>query len=259
MKSNLLLQRCPLGRSVKMPQWAEATMVGVGTQAAGEAMITTPKVAVEATTEEDMETRELEEVAAERGRFMEQMEVEEGEAVTTRATIRMHEVIREEEAEVVMEEEGTPREAFWTLGIMGEEVEEVVTMTITTKTEAGIKREAGVEGVGEAGEGEAEEEEEEDKGEAGEEEVGRILTREDSLNSSSNTGVSTTTKLALIKADTTLVKDKVWGGHIRVHSKTDCFCCLNGFKMPYLMLTFQIKLTQILNKDTEILHTITEY
>lgn len=206
MRSSLLLQKCPPGRNVRMPPRVEDTTVGVGMQVAGEAMIITPKAVVEATTE-DMETGELEEVAAERERCMEEMEVEEGEAVTARVTIRMQEVIREEEeAEVVTEEEGTTKEACRTLGIMGEEA---ATTTITTKTQAGIRREAGVEEAGEAGEGGAEEEE--DKGEAGEEEGGRILTREDSLNNSFNTVVSTTTKLVLIKEDTTLVKDGVWG------------------------------------------------
>lgn len=207
MRLSLLLQRCPPGRSVKMPPRVEDTTVGVGRQVAGEATITTPTVAVEGTTEEDMETGDLEEVVAEQGRCMEEMEVEEGEAVTTRATIRMQEFITEEEAEVVTEEQETTKEVSRTVGIMGEE-EEGVTMTITTKMEAGIRREAGVEEVGEAGEGEAEEE---DKGEAGEEEGGKILTKEDSSNSSSNTVVSTTTKLALIKADTTQVKVTVWG------------------------------------------------
>lgn len=128
--------------------------------------------------------------------------------VTTRATIKMQEVIRGEEGEVVTEEEGTTKEASRTLVTMEEE-EQAVTTTITTKMEAGIRREAGVEEVGGAGEEEAEEDK--DKEEAGEGEGARILTKEDSLNSSSNMGGSTTAKQALIKADTTLVENAAWG------------------------------------------------
>ncbi|KAK2832658.1 hypothetical protein Q5P01_016547 [Channa striata] len=148
-----------------------------------------------------------EEEAAEGGKCREagEMEVEAGEAVTTRATIRMQEVIREEAGEVVMEEEQTTTEASRILGIMEEEA---VTMTITTKMEVGIRREVGVEEVGGAEEGEVEVQEA--KGEGGEVEGVRILTTEDSLNSSFNMVGSTTTKLALIKADTTLVEDPVW-------------------------------------------------
>lgn len=209
MRLSLLLQRCPPGRSVRMLPKAEDTMVGVGMEAAGGAMITTPKVVVEdmrEEAEEDMETGEVEEEAGGRCREAGEMGVEEEEAVTTRAIIKMQEVIRGEEGEVVTE--GATKEASTTLATMEEEEEEV-TMTITTKMEAGIRREVGVEEVGGAGEEEAEEEE--DKEEAGEGEGARILTKEDSLNSSSNMAGSTTTKLALIKADTTLVEDTEWG------------------------------------------------
>ncbi|KAK9541979.1 hypothetical protein VZT92_001985 [Zoarces viviparus] len=222
-------------------------MVGVGMEAAGGAMITTPKVAVEdmkEEAEEDMETGEVEEEAAEGGRCREAGEkvLEEGEAVTARATIKMPEVIKGEEGEVATEEEGTTKEAFRILATMEEEEEEeeeevvveVVTMTITNKMEAGIRREEGVEEVVGAGEEEAEEEKEAEEKEAeeekdeeeekedeeeekeaeeedGEAEGGRILTKEDSLNSSSNMAGSTTAKLALIKADTTLVEHTVRG------------------------------------------------
>lgn len=82
-------------------------------------------------------------------------------------------------------------------------------MTVTTKMGAGIRRGEGVEEVGVAGEEEVEEEE--DKEEVGEGEGGIILTKEDSLNSSSNMAGNTTAKLALIKADTTLAEDRLWG------------------------------------------------
>lgn len=206
MRLSRLLRRCPPGRSVRMLPKAEDTMLGVGMEAAGGATITTPKVAVEdmrEEAEEDMEKGEAEEVL-EGGRCREagEKEVEEGEAITVRATIKTQEVIRGEEGEVVTEEEGTTKEASRTLATMEEEV---VTMTITTKMEAGIMRGVGVEEVGGAGVEEVEEEE--DKEVAGEGEGVRILTKEDSLNSSSNMAGSTTTKLALIKADTTLVED----------------------------------------------------
>lgn len=184
-------------------------MGGVGMEEAGEATIITPKVAVEdmkEEAEEDMETEEAEEEAPEEGRCREAGEMEEGEVVTIRATIMMLEVIRGEEGEGVMEE-GTIREASRTLATMEEEEAAVVIMTVTTKTEIGTKREVGVEEVGGAGE----EEVEEDKEEAGEGEGDKILIKEDSLSSSSNMVGSTTTKLALIKADTTLVEDTVWG------------------------------------------------
>ncbi|KAF1376077.1 hypothetical protein PFLUV_G00226880 [Perca fluviatilis] len=94
-----------------------------------------------------------------------------------------------------------------------EEVEEAVPMTITKKMQVGIRREVAVEEVVGVGEEEAEvvEEEEQDKEEAGEGEGARILTKEDSLNSSSNMAGNTTTKLALIKAGSTLVEDSVKG------------------------------------------------
>lgn len=106
---------------------------------------------------------------------------------------------------MVTEQEGTTKEVSRTLATM----EEAVTMTITTKMEAGIRKEVGFEEVGGAGEEEVEEDK--DKEEAGEGEGVKILIKEDSLNSSSNMVVSTTTKLALTKADTTLVEDTVRG------------------------------------------------
>ncbi|KAI9525091.1 hypothetical protein NQZ68_012605 [Dissostichus eleginoides] len=199
-----------------MPPKAEDTTVGVGMEAAGGSTTNTPKVDVEDMREEEVE----EEEAAEGGRCREagEKEVEEGEALTTRATIKMQEVIRGEEGEGATEEEGTTKQAFRTL--LSTEEAEAVTMTIT------IRREAGVEEVAGAGEEEAEEQEqeqveeeeeeqeeqvEEDKVEAGEGEGGRILIKEDSLNSSSNKAGSTTTKLALLKADNTPVEEE-WGG-----------------------------------------------
>lgn len=189
----------------------EVTMVE-GMEAAGGDMITIPKVAAEATIEEDKERGEVEEVVAEGVKCREAGEMEVvGEAVTTRATTTMQVVIRVEEEEEVTEEEAT-KEDFRTLATTEEEAAAVVvavTMTITTKMEAGIRREVGVEEA----EGVEEEvaEEEEDKAEAGEGEEARILTKEDSLNSSSNMAGSTTTKLALIKADIILVEDTAWG------------------------------------------------
>lgn len=233
MRLRRLLQRCRLGRSARMPPKVEDTMVGVGMEATGGATITTPKVAVEdmrEEAEEDMETGEAEEEAAEGGRCREagEMEVEEGEAVTIRATIKMQEVIRGEEGEVVTEE-GTTKEASRMLATMEEE--EALTMTTTNKTETGIRREVGVEEVGEAGEEEVEEEEE-DKEEAGEGEEARILTKEVSLNSFFSTAGSTTTKLVLIKADTTPVEDAVWGTvaeSIQINGSSRLY----RFEMPY--------------------------
>lgn len=232
MRLSRLLQRCPPGRSVRMLPKAEDTMVGVATEAAGGATITTPKVAVEDMREEageDMERGEVEEEVAEGGRCRVAGEkvVEEVEVVTTRATIKIQEVIRGEEGEVVTEEEETTKEASRTLDTMEEAAVAAVTMTTTTKMEAGTRREAGVEEVGGAG-GEEAEEDKEEAGE-GEGEGARILTKEDSLNSSSNMAGSTTTKPALIKADTTLVEDAVRGHRSRVHSKIDCFSCVNRF------------------------------
>ncbi|KAL7382909.1 hypothetical protein ABVT39_001488 [Epinephelus coioides] len=190
----------------------EEDTMGMEAEAEAEgATITTAKVVGEDMREEvevDMETGEVEEEAAaegERCRVAGEMEVEEGEAVTTRDTIKM------QEGEVAMEEV-TIKEASRTLATMEEEEEEeeevvVVTMTVITKMEAGILREVGVEEV--VGAGEEEAEEEADKGEAGEGEEARISTKEDRLNSSSNMAGSTTTKRALIKADTTLVEDIV--------------------------------------------------
>lgn len=165
MKLSLLLQRCPPGRSVRMLPKAEDIMVQVGMEVVGEAMITTSKVAVEdmrEELEEDMETGEAEE-APEGERFREagEMEVEQGEVVTFRATIQIQEVIRAKEGEEVTEEEEITKEVSRTQATMVEEV----TMTLTTKMEAGIRRESGGEEVGGAGE---EGVEEQDKEEAGE-------------------------------------------------------------------------------------------
>lgn len=92
--------------------------------------------------------------------------MEEGGAATTRATIRIQGLIREEEPKVLMEEEQTPKEAARTLGIMGGGEEGAATVTVTTKTEAGIRRgvEVEVEQVGGAEAGEAEEEAGEEEG-----------------------------------------------------------------------------------------------
>lgn len=143
MRLSRLLRRCPPGRNVRMLPKAEDTMVGVGTEVAGGATITTPKVAEEDMREEaeaDMETEEVEEEAAGGGRCREagETEVEEEEVVTTKATTKMQEAIRGEEGEAVTEEEGTTKEASRTLvTTVGEEA---VTMTITTKMEAGRDR-----------------------------------------------------------------------------------------------------------------------
>ena len=112
----------------------------------------------------------------------------------------------EPEGEVGTEELGTMKELSRNLASMEEEE---VTMTVTTKMGAGIRRGEGVEEVGVAGEEVVEEEE--DKEEAGEGEGGILLTKADSLNSSSNMAGNTTAKLALIKADTTLAEDRLWG------------------------------------------------
>lgn len=134
-------------------------------EVAGGATITTPKVAVEDMKEEGerMGTGEAKEEAPEGERCREawETEVEEREAVIIRAIIKIQEVVREEEGEVVMEEEeeeGTTKAASRTLATMEEE--EVVTMTITTKMEAGIRRGAGLADVEGEGEEEAVEEEE---------------------------------------------------------------------------------------------------
>lgn len=217
MRLSRLLQRCPPGRSVRMLPKAEDTTVEVGMEAIGGATITTPKVDVEGMREEvDLEEyaatgeAEEEEVPEEAScREAGETVVEEGEEVTIRATFQMQEVIRGEEGEVGTEELGTMKELSRNLASMEEEEEEEVTMTVTTKMGAGIRRGEGVEEVGVAGEEEVEEEE--DKEEVGEGEGGIILTKEDSLNSSSNMAGNTTAKLALIKADTTLAEDRLWG------------------------------------------------
>lgn len=232
-----LLQRCRLGRSARMPPKVEDTMVGVGIQETGGGMTTTPKVAVEDMREEAEEDMEAEEEAAEGGRCREAGEMEEeeeGEAVTIRATIKMQGVIRGEEGEVVTE--GTTKEASRMLATMEEE--EALTMTTTTKMETGIRREVGVEEVGEAGEEEVEEEE--DKEEAGEGEEARILTKEVSLNSSFSTAGSTTTRLVLIKADTTQVEDAAWGT-VAESIQIDGSSCLYRFEMPYLEFSAWLK------------------
>lgn len=220
-----LLQRCPHGRSVRMlPKVVDTTAV-VGMEAAGGATITTPTVAVEAMRREEEKGAGEEEVAeAARCREAGGMEVEGGEVVITRATIKTEEVIRVEVAEEAIEEGegGTTKEGSRNPATM-EAVE--VTMTVTTKMGAGTRREAGVE--------EAEEEEaEEDKGVGGEGEEARILTKEDSLNSSFNMADSTTTKQALIKADTTQVEESV-GHRSIVHTTLDYFSSVNKSTMPY--------------------------
>lgn len=57
MRSSLLPLRCPPGRSVRMLPRGD-TIVGVGMEAAGGAMITTPKVAVEDMSEAAAEEEE---------------------------------------------------------------------------------------------------------------------------------------------------------------------------------------------------------
>jgi len=216
VRSSLHPQKCPPGRSVRMLPKVEDIMVE-DRVATGGATTTTPKVVVEAMREEGLDTmtREVEELVAEGERCKEagEMEVVEEEVAIAKATIKMQEGIMWEEGEEVMEEETTEEEeeeeaaaaapkAVTRIPAIMEEVG--VTMTIITKTEAGIRREAGaveVEGVGD--------EVEEDKAVAGEAEGGRISIKEDSLNSSSNMEGSTTTKLASIKADTTQVEDTV--------------------------------------------------
>lgn len=206
MRLSLLLQRCLPGRNVRMLRKVEDTIVGVGMEVAKGAMTTTPKVDVEDMREEaeGMVIGVVEEEVPEGGRCREtgETKVEEGEAVTIRAIIKMQEVVRGEEGGVVMGEEGTTKAASRTLATMEEE--EVVTMTITTMMEAGIRTGAWVEEVVEGGEEEVEEGV--DREEAGELEGGRILTKEDSLSSSFSMAGRTTTKLALINSDTTLAK-----------------------------------------------------
>lgn len=164
-------------------------MAAVGTEVAGEDTITALKVAVGAMRgepgEEDTGREEVEE------------EVEEGEAVTTRATIRMQEVITGEEEEEVMEE--TTKEASRIPTTMEEAAADTM-MAVITKTEVAVEEVEGVE--------EEEEGEEEDKEGAGEEEGGRILTKEDSLNSSSSMVGSIIARLALVKADIILAEGR---------------------------------------------------
>lgn len=194
VRSRRLLQRCLHGRSVRMLPKAVDIMVGAGTEVEGAVTTTTPTAAAEAMR------REGEEEGAEGGRCRVaggtavEEEEEEGEAVTTRVTIKTLEVIMGVEGEVgIEEEEGTTKEASRsqvTMEVAG------VTMTTTTKTEAGIRTEAGPEEAEDA-------EDEEDKGEAGEGEEARVLTKEDSLNSSFNMADSTTTRPASPTAGTT--------------------------------------------------------
>lgn len=192
-------------------------MAAVGMEVAGEDTIKALKVAVGAMRgepgEEDTGREEVEE------------EVEEGEAVITRATIRMQEVITGEEEEEVMEE--TTKEASRIPTTMEEEeAAAVATMTaVITKTEVAVEEVGGVE--------EEEEGEEEDKEGAGEEEGGRILTKEDSLNSSSSMVGSITARLALVKADIILAEGSA-GQHSRVH--VDCFSFMNSSKRPYQLI-----------------------
>lgn len=215
MRLSLRLQRCPPGRSVKMLPKLEDTMAAVGMEVAGEDTITALKVAVGAMRgepgEEDTGREEVEE------------EVEEGEAVTTRATIRMQEVITGEEEEEVMEE--TTKEASRIPTTMEEEAAAATMTAVITKTEVAVEEVGGVE--------EEEEGEEEDKEGAGEEEGGRILTKEDSLNSSSSMVGSITARLALVKADIILAEGSA-GQHSRVH--VDCFSFMNSSKMPYQLI-----------------------
>ena len=152
MRSSRLLQRCPPGRSVRTLPKAEDTTVEVGMEAVGGATITTPKVDVEGMREEvdleeDAATGEAEEEVPEEASCREAGEkvVEEGEGVTIRATFQMQGVIRGEEGEVGTEELGTMKELSRNLASMEEEE---VTMTVTTKMGAGIRRGEGVEEVG---------------------------------------------------------------------------------------------------------------
>lgn len=197
MRLSLLLQRCLPGRNVRMLRKVEDTIVAVGMEVARGATTTTPKVDVEDMREEEEETGEVEEEAPEGGRCRElgEIKVEEGEAVIIRAIIKMQEVVRGEEGGVVMVEQGTTKAASRTPATMEEEV---VTMTITTMMEAGIRTGGWVEEVVEGGEEEVEE--------AGEVGGGRILTKEDRLSSSFSMVGRTTTKLALINSDTTRAK-----------------------------------------------------
>lgn len=116
------------------------------------------------------------------------------------------------EEEEHMEEVGATKEGSRNQGIMevaaaaAAEEEVAVTMTVTTKMQDGIRREVEVAEAEEAGEEEAVAEEV-DRGEDGELEGALILTKVDSLNSSSSRGGSTIIKLALIKGDITLVED----------------------------------------------------
>lgn len=208
MRLKLRLQRCQPGRNVRMHHRVEDSMVGVGMEVAGGAMITIHKVAVEDMKEEGggTGTGEVEgEVAEEercRGAWETEAEAEGGEAVIIRDIIKM-EVVRGEGGEGVMEGEGTTRAASKTLATMEEEV----TMTTTTKMEIGIRRGVVLAGLEGDGEGEAEEEEGGHKEGAGGAEGGSILTKEDSSNSSSNMAGSTTTRLASVNSNTTPVKD----------------------------------------------------
>lgn len=122
----------------------EGNMAEVGTGVGEGATSSTTKVA-EGDTREEVEGKETGEA-----------EAEEQEGAT----------IRVEEEEAMEEEEETTRATFRTLGTM----EVVVTMTTTTRMEAGITRGVGVEDLGEGGDVVVEEEEVA----AGEEEGGRI-------------------------------------------------------------------------------------
>lgn len=154
MRLSLLLQRCLPGRNVRMLRKVEDTIVAVVMEVARGATTTTPKVDVEDMREE--ETGEVEEEAPEVGRCREAgaIKVEEGEAVTIKAIIKMQEVVRGEEGGAVMEEQGTTKAASRTLATMEGEV---VTTTITTMMEAGIRTGGWVEEVVEGGEEEVEE------------------------------------------------------------------------------------------------------
>lgn len=147
MRSSLLLQRCLPGRNVRtLPKEAttEGTMAEAGMEVGGGATTSIPKA-----VEGDMSEEEVgEEVRGE-------AEGEEPEGATIRA-------VREEEE--AMEEEAT-RATSRRLDTMA--VED--TMTLTTRTETGITRGAGVEDLEEGEDAVVEEVEE-----AGEEEGGRI-------------------------------------------------------------------------------------
>lgn len=192
MRLSLPLQKCLHGKSDRMPPKVVVTMAEVGMAGAGGGMIIIIKAAGEAMRGVEEKEEAGEEAAAEVEGCKEAGErgAEEGEVVTTRDSIKIWALIRgEAEREVLIEEAGATKEAPRSPATIQ------AIMTILTKMETGIKREVAVE---EAGEEEAEED--------GEGEEVKILIKEDSLNSFFNMAARTTTKLALIKAATTLVE-----------------------------------------------------